>query len=383
MASLRKLPNSKYWIACFTDHTSRQRQRSTKQTDRKKAQKIADQYELAYTRALTENQARRVLSDIYKDIHGEHLLTASIEDYFNTWLSRKEIENARGTYLRYQGTIKKFLTFLGPEKSSRDLSYLSKPEIVLFRDSVANNLTTSTANLQLKILRSALQQAWKDGLIQDNPAARVASIKKKIRSSARRGFTIDELKKVLDAANEEWRGIIITGLYTGQRLGDIVRLTWASIDLPREELALTTAKTGRRIVLPITQPLMDYLLTLPTSDNPSSPLFKMAYENAEKLGRVERLSQQFYDILVSAGLAKGRSKKPTGRGKSVRRKTNELSFHSLRHTATTLMKDAGIPESVVRDVIGHASSAVSAIYTHVGTKAKEKALNALPNLFEA
>ena len=320
MASLRKLPNSKYWIACFTDHTSRQRQRSTKQTDRKKAQKIADQYELAYTRALTENQARRVLSDIYKDIHGEHLLTASIEDYFNTWLSRKEIENARGTYLRYQGTIKKFLTFLGPEKSSRDLSYLSKPEIVLFRDSVANNLTTSTANLQLKILRSALQQAWKDGLIQDNPAARVASIKKKIRSSARRGFTIDELKKVLDAANEEWRGIIITGLYTGQRLGDIVRLTWASIDLPREELALTTAKTGRRIVLPITQPLMDYLLTLPTSDNPSSPLFKMAYENAEKLGRVERLSQQFYDILVSAGLAKGRSKKPTGRGKSVRRK---------------------------------------------------------------
>ena len=47
------------------------------------------------------------------------------------------------------------------------------------------------------------------------------------------------------------------------------------------------------------------------------------------------------------------------------------------------MKDAGIPESVVRDVIGHASSAVSAIYTHVGTKAKKKALNALPNVFEA
>ena len=73
MASVRKLPNSKYWIACYTDHTSRQRQRSTKQTDRKKAQKIADQYESAYKRTLTESQARRVLSDIYKDIHGEHM----------------------------------------------------------------------------------------------------------------------------------------------------------------------------------------------------------------------------------------------------------------------------------------------------------------------
>ncbi len=383
MASLRKLPNSKYWIACYTDHTSRQRQRSTKQTDRKKAQKIADQYEAAYKRTLTENQARRVISDIYKDIHGEHLLKVSIEDYFNTWLSRKEIENARSTFLSYQGTVKKFLTFLGPEKSSRDLSYLSKTEIVLFRDNVAEDLTATTANHHLKILRSALQHAWKDGLIQDNPAARVSTIKKKVRSTTRRGFTIGELKKVIAAANEEWRGMIIAGLYTGQRLGDIAHLTWASIDLQREELALTTAKTGRRIVLPIAQPLMDYLLTLPASDNPSSALFKRAYENTERHGNVVVLSNQFYDILVNAGLAEVRSYKSPSRGKSVRRKTNELSFHSLRHTATTLMKDAGVPESVVRDVIGHTSSAVSAIYTHVGTNAKKKALNALPNVFEA
>ena len=382
MASLRKLPNSIYWIACYTDHTSRQRQRSTKQTDRKKAQKIADQYESAYKRTLTESQARRVLSDIYKDIHGEHLLKVSIEDYFKSWLSRKEIENARSTYLHYQGTVKKFLTFLGPEKSSRDLSYLSKTEIVNFRDNVAEDLTAATANQHLKILRSALHQAWKDELMQDNPAARVATIKKIVRSTTRRGFTISELKKVLAAANEEWRGIIIAGLYTGQRLGDIARLTWASIDLQREELALTTAKTGRRIVLPIAQPLMDYLLRLPASDKPSSALFKRAYEKAERHGNVVGLSQQFYDLLVSAGLAKARSYKSPSCGKSVRRKTNELSFHSLRHTATTLMKDAGIPESVVRDVIGHASSAVSAIYTHVGTNAKRKALNALPNVFE-
>lgn len=33
MASIRKIPKSKYWFAYFTDPTGKQRQKSTKQTD--------------------------------------------------------------------------------------------------------------------------------------------------------------------------------------------------------------------------------------------------------------------------------------------------------------------------------------------------------------
>lgn len=46
---------------------------------------------------------------------------------------------------------------------------------------------------------------------------------------------MDELKTLLDAASEEGRGMILTALYTGQRLKDIASLTWANVDLQRED----------------------------------------------------------------------------------------------------------------------------------------------------
>jgi len=57
-----------------------------------------------------------------------------------------------------------------------------------------------------------------------------------------------------------------------------------------------------------------------------------------------------------------------------------LSFHALRHTAVSLLKDAGIPEAVVMELVGHDSEAMSAHYTHVGTEALAKAVAALPKI---
>jgi integrase-like protein len=57
-----------------------------------------------------------------------------------------------------------------------------------------------------------------------------------------------------------------------------------------------------------------------------------------------------------------------------------LSFHSLRHTAVTLLKDAGIPQAVVQELIGHDSEQMSALYTHVGQEALEKTTAALPQI---
>jgi len=67
-----------------------------------------------------------------------------------------------------------------------------------------------------------------------------------------------------------------------------------------------------------------------------------------------------------------------GIGRDGKRAGNELSFHSLRHTAVSLLKDAGIPQAVVQELIGHESEAMSALYTHVGSEALRKAASALP-----
>lgn len=58
----------------------------------------------------------------------------------------------------------------------------------------------------------------------------------------------------------------------------------------------------------------------------------------------------------------------------------KLSFHSLRHTSATLLKEAGIPDAAIRALIGLDSVAVSQHYTHVGREALVKAANALPEI---
>jgi integrase len=53
-----------------------------------------------------------------------------------------------------------------------------------------------------------------------------------------------------------WKGIILSGLYTGRLLKDIARLTWQNIDVENQELRLVAAKTGRRMDVPLASPLM-------------------------------------------------------------------------------------------------------------------------------
>jgi len=55
--------------------------------------------------------------------------------------------------------------------------------------------------------------------------------------------------------------LIRFGLYTGQRLADLATLTWAQIDLERDEIRLSIRKTDKSALIPIAQPLREHLLT--------------------------------------------------------------------------------------------------------------------------
>jgi len=59
---------------------------------------------------------------------------------------------------------------------------------------------------------------------------------------------IKEIKAILSVADDEWRSMIRFGLYSGQRLSDIALLTWANIDLERNEIRFVARKTGKTIV---------------------------------------------------------------------------------------------------------------------------------------
>lgn len=69
-----------------------------------------------------------------------------------------------------------------------------------------------------------------------------------------------------------------------------------------------------------------------------------------------------------------------GKGRETARVRSEVTFHSLRHTATSLLKKAGVSEAVARDIIGHESAAISRHSTHIDEGAKRKALAKRPDV---
>ena len=376
MASLRKHPRSSYWFACITLPDGRRTQRSTKQTDRRKAQRIAESFEDATNRKLTEAQARRVISDIFEIVNGKPLVSKTIREHFTDWLTSVKATTATATAAAYDQVTRDFLGLLG-ERADRDLTQLTAADIIQFRTATLNRVSVATTNKTLKIIKVALGQAVKTGLLETNPAAKVETLRDRAAlKNERRPFTLPELRKVLAACNNEWRGIVLAGFYTGQRLGDVAALRWSAVDLERDEISFVTAKTGRRQRLPIAAPLRAHIESLPASDDPTAPLFPKAI-------KCSRLSNQFYDILVTAGLATLRSDANTdgtGHGRRGKRATGALSFHCLRHSATSLLKVAGVSESVAMDIIGHDSPEISRHYTHVDDAAKRAAIEKLPDL---
>src|SRR5262249_43923226 len=167
----------------------------------------------------------------------EQLPSASIKSWCDTWLEAKSIEAEQSTHERYKRIVQRFLECIG-SKAHRDLSTLHANDIARFRDREAKARARATANLSLKVMRVCLGEAKRQELIVRNLAESVKLLKS-VKESRRRAFTLPEIRRILRASgdNMEWRGLILFGLYLGQRLGDLAKLTWRAVDLDSGEIA--------------------------------------------------------------------------------------------------------------------------------------------------
>jgi len=395
MASLVKLPQSKYLVAAFRDSRGRQHRRSTRETDRKRAQRVADVYERVAKGKGNASRVRQTISEFFADHFHEDLPTASVRVYFTRWLAARKPELARATYLRYEKTIQRFLRHLGTG-ADHQLETVTRAHVAAFRDALAVRTSHSNANIALKVLKVAFRTARVDGYLLQDPAEGVKTFRNASSATYRRPFSLDELRAVLAVADAQWTSLIKFGIYTGQRLADIALLRWSQIDLKRNEIHFYVRKTKKRLLVPIAAPLKEHLLSLPsrtrkratsTARRPLNaiPADKPVHPEACRIvtrqhGRVGTLSNAFADLLAQAGLREARTSRSTGRGRGNRRRGMDLSFHSLRHTAVSLLKDAGVADAVVMEIVGHQSAAMSHRYTHVGKESLAKAAASLPEL---
>lgn len=372
MASIVRKEKTKYWHAAFIDASGRARRKSTRETDPRKALKIAETFERLAKKKDPVHKRREEVARQLRELYGSDVPTATVRTFIEQWFRLKKPDITVATFQAYQKSAAKFLAFL-KASADLDIAQVYKVTIAQFRNQLQLSHSPGTVNADLKFVKAIFKAADADGYLLENPTKGIKAVPHKAES-VRRAFTVPELQSILEVADPEWKSLIKFGFYSGQRLGDLARLTWASVDLQREIITFVTRKTGRTIVCPICEPLMEHIITsCPTKVSSGAPLHPRSYRKP-----INVLSKQFADLLRATGLRQPLVR--TGEHGRGRRNVSELSFHCLRITAVSLLKDAGIPQAVVEELIGHDSAKMSALYTRVGQTALAKATSALPAL---
>ena len=100
MASVVRRERSPYFFACYYAADGRRLKKSTKQTERNKAMEIALTWERAEAAgrrgAFTEEQARKVLSEILERTTGRALISHTAEKWLRSWLEGKAVAKSSG-----------------------------------------------------------------------------------------------------------------------------------------------------------------------------------------------------------------------------------------------------------------------------------------------
>lgn len=180
---------------------------------------------------------------------------------------------------------------------------------------------------------------------------------KRLKSAKRDAFKVDQIQLILRTVLQNERGLItksyqkwatLIGIYTGARLGEIAQLHLTDIrqqdgiwcfDINDEGATKNLKAPASRRLVPIHRELiqaglLDYVQSM--KDRNVERLFPdFSYSSKNGWGRQQ--SRWFNErLLVKLGI-----------------KSKTLVFHSLRHTVNTRLLQAGIPDPIVKAVIGH------------------------------
>lgn len=228
-----------------------------------------------------------------------------------------------------------------------------------------------SANRHNKLLQTAGVMFRAAGL--ENPFENVDYYE--VDAATREPLTDEELAKVCQSAEGEYRRLFAVAIYSGMRLKDCCLCEWGkNIDLTHNLLFKVTSKTKAPVSFPLHPVLRTILEEVPAQSRKGfvCPELAELYENGQRW----RISLTVRELFEAEGLVTQQT------GTDSKRKIALGSFHSFRHTFITLCARGGIPEGKVMQWIGHKSQDVHRLYQHWAPKeGEQEIINALPANF--
>jgi integrase len=175
-------------------------------------------------------------------------------------------------------------------------------------------------------------------------------------------FTFDEAKRLVAAADGEWRTMILVALRTGMRIGELLALQWQDGDLVAGRI------TVRRNVV------WGHLGTPKSGKSREIPLSNDA-QKALKDHRHLRGALVFCD----AGghmLTEGEVRHPMWRA-CKRAGLRLITWHVCRHSFASHLVMRGAPIKAVQELLGHSSILMTMRYAHLAPEVARDAVQLL------
>jgi integrase len=288
--------------------------------------------------------------------------TATVADYLNDWLKNSAKPAIRvSTYVQYESVVRaNLIPIIGGVRLSK-----LRPEHVqaLYAALVSQKLASRTIRKIAIVLKRALSQAERFRLIHSNPARLVSP--PKVEHREMRVLTAEQARKFLDEAQGDrcWP-LFVVAVHTGMRQAELLGLQWDDVSFSRK--TITVARTATYVAHDLVIGSPKTKRSARTIDASKTVLEALGAQRAmvmreglascpwvfpSQAGEVQKANtvkrRHFSKILKAAELPKVR-------------------FHDLRHTAASLMLQAGINPKIISERLGHSSIGITLdTYGHI------------------
>lgn len=260
-----------------------------------------------------------LLTEIPKDIgrYTPGSVAHTIHLYYQSGNYTSLAEGSKRDYKRY-------LDRLDRSVGERPIASVDDAYVLRLADKM--RATPSAANHAMAVLRTLFKFALKRKIIGKDPTV---GVERHRGGEVYERWLADDLEAFRASASPMMRLSLELGVYTGQRLSDVIALRWTDYEGGR--FRLRQQKTGARLSIPAHADLAALLAGTPKI----GPTILTSKSGLQFHSRV--FSRDFRDARIKAGLPDG------------------LSFHGLRHTAAARLAEVGATGSEIRAITGHKS----------------------------
>jgi len=303
--------------------------------------------------------------------------------YYQEWKTAREgtVKEATAYSIESQYRIN-----LEPAFGKRKLVDIEKREVVKFQQELSEKYKASTVNLVLVNLKSIMNSAVVDGILERSPAAGVKPVKDNGEPASKtyhRALTQEEQGLFMKYAEKEWLYELLAFLLcTGLRVGEAAALTWSDIDYVKNVIHVTKtvskSKDGHGMVgSPKSRagireiPLNDSIKRILKSQKEKQRLF---YGNVISLSHhvfTGQNSTRVYDSTANTTV-----KRVLEKMKSDGVRIEHFTVHAFRDTfATRYIEQGGSPQ-VLKTILGHSSLSMTMdLYSHVMPNTRQEEMN--------